>query len=146
MFRTLLAVTFAIAAAVSFAVAPLFTRSLRRILERLVAADLAGAWHRYVLFALYVVGISGGVRVWSLEQYVNPRGPNDPALVLTPDRWTLEVYRTVIGTLQSAAWMLLVVFVVLLVAYVVARGQELRARIGAGGGAADSPQMPRPDA
>jgi hypothetical protein len=125
--RTLLVVTFAIAAVVSFAVARLFSRSLRQILERLVAAELAGAWHRYVIFALYVVGISGGVRVWSLEQYVIPREPRTAPLVLTADRWTLEVYRTVIGTLQSAAWMLLVVFVFLLVAYVIARGQELRA-------------------
>ena len=127
MFRTLLVVTFAIAAVVSFAVARLFSRSLRQILERLVAAELAGAWHRYVIFALYVVGISGGVRVWSLEQYVIPRDPRAAPLALTADRWTLEVYRTVIGTLQSAAWMLLVVFVFLLVAYVIARGQELRA-------------------
>ena len=40
-------------------------------------------------------------------------------------RWTLEVYRTVIETLQGIAWMLLVVFVVALVAYVLARGFEL---------------------
>jgi len=130
VFRTLLIVTFAIAALVSFIVARVFDRSIRQILERLVTPELAGAWHRYLLFALYVVGISGGVRVWSLEQYVNPRGPQDPALVLTADRWTLEVYRTVIGTLQSVAWMLLVVFVFLLIGYVVARGLELRAARG----------------
>jgi len=130
VFRTLLVVTFVIAAVVSFGAARLFDRSLRQILERLVAPDLAGAWHRYLLFALYVVGISGGVRVWSIEQYINPRDPQGPLLVLTADRWTLEVYRTVIGTLQSVAWMLLVVFVFLLVAYVVARGQELRGARG----------------
>jgi hypothetical protein len=39
----------------------------------------------------------------------------------------LEVYRTVIETLQSTAWMLLVAFVFLLIAYVIARGMELRA-------------------
>lgn len=128
MFLTLLLVTFAIAVAVSFGVARMFSASIRRILDRLVAPDLAGAWHRYLLFALYVVGISGGVRIWSLEQYVNPRDPRTPApLVLNAERWTLEVYRTVIQTLQSIAWMLLVVFVFLLIAYVVARGLELRA-------------------
>jgi hypothetical protein len=46
--------------------------------------------------------------------------------VLNADRWTLEVYRTVIGTLQAIAWLLLVVFVFLLIAYVVARGLERR--------------------
>ncbi len=31
-------------------------------------------------------------------------------MVLTGDRWTFEVFRTVIGTLQSLAWLLLVFF------------------------------------
>ena len=126
MFLTLLLVTFAISIAVSFGVARMFTGSIERILNRIVGPDLAGAWHRYLLFALYVVGISGGVRIWSLEQYINPRDPRNAPLELTANRWTLEVYRTVIGTMQSIAWMLLVAFAVLLIAYVVARGLELR--------------------
>ena len=63
MFFILLVVTFSIAVLVSFAVARMFSDSIRRILERLVAPDLAGAWHRYLIFALYVVGVSGGVRL-----------------------------------------------------------------------------------
>jgi len=127
MFLSLLLVTFAIALLVSFIVAMLFSASIRRILDRIVSPDLAGAWHRYLVFALYVVGVSGGVRMYSLEQYINPRDPKAPALVLNSDRWTLEVYRTVIETLQSTAWLLLVAFVFLLIAFVVARGLELRA-------------------
>jgi hypothetical protein len=130
MFLTLLVVTFLVAILVSLGVARLFSGSIRRILDRIVAPDLAGAWHRYMLFALYVVGVSGGVRIWSLEQYVNPRDPRSPALILNTDRWTLEIYRTVIGTLQSVAWLLLVVFVFLLIAYVIVRGLELRAGRG----------------
>ncbi|MEW5917902.1 MAG: hypothetical protein AB1762_15980 [Gemmatimonadota bacterium] len=128
MFLTLLVVTFAIAAGVSFTVAKLFDRPLRQILGRLVAEDLSAAWHRYIVFAIYVVGISGGVRVWSLEQYILPRDRNAPPLALTAERWTLEVYRTIIGTLQSVAWMLLVFFVFALIAYVVLRGLEMRQR------------------
>jgi hypothetical protein len=127
VFLALLVVTFVVALAVSAIVAFIFSASIRRILDRVVAPDLAGAWHRYMIFALYVVGISGGVRIFSLEQYVNPADPKAPPLVLTPERWTLEVYRTVIETLQSTAWMLLVAFVFLLIAYVIARGMELRA-------------------
>jgi hypothetical protein len=127
MFLTLLAVTFVIASLVSFIVARLFDRPLRQILGRLVAEELSAAWHRYLLFAMYVVGISGGVRIWNLERYINPgAGPDSPPLALTSDRWTLEVYRTVIGTLQSVAWMLLVFFGFALVAYVVLRGLESR--------------------
>jgi hypothetical protein len=78
MFLTLLLVTFSVALLVAFVVARLFSAPMRRILDRVVSPDLAGAWHRYLVFALYVVGISGGVRVWSLEQYVNPRDPKSP--------------------------------------------------------------------
>jgi hypothetical protein len=38
----------------------------------------------------------------------------------------IEVYKTLIGTLQSVAWMLLVFFLFALLAYVVVRGFELR--------------------
>lgn len=67
------------------------------------------------------------MRPYSLEQYINPRDAKVPIPVLNGDRWTLEVYRTVIATLQSTAWMLLVAFVFLLLAYVVTRGLEMRA-------------------
>jgi len=36
------------------------------------------------------------------------------------------VYRTVIGTLQSAAWMLLLFFLFALIAYVIVKGLEAR--------------------
>jgi len=126
MFVTLLLVTFVIALVVSFIVARIFDRPLRQILGRLIAEELSGAWHRYIVFAVYVVGISGGVRIWNLEQYILPRSNDQPPLVLDANRWTLEVYRTVIGTLQSIAWLLLVFFVFALLAYVIMRGMELR--------------------
>ncbi|HEY0971392.1 MAG TPA: hypothetical protein VGE02_10550 [Gemmatimonadales bacterium] len=132
MFLVLLLVTFLVAAAVSFMVARVFSDSIGRILGRLIPEELSSAWHRYVVFALYVVGISGGVRVWSLEQYISPRGPQEQILELTAERWTLEVYRTVIGTLQGVAWMLLVFFLFSLVAYVIVRAFELRAERRAG--------------
>ena len=56
--------------------------------------------------------------------------------MLNADRWLLELYRTVIATLQSTAWMLLVVFAVALIAVVIVRGQELKHGRG-GGPAAD---------
>jgi hypothetical protein len=126
MFVTLLVVTFAASVASAFAVARLFDKPVSTILSRIVAPELGSAWHRYITFAIYVVGVSGGVRVWALERYVTPR-PNEAAVPdLNTDRWVLEVYRTIIETLQSIAWMLLVFFVFALVAYVVVRGFELR--------------------
>ncbi len=126
MFLTLLIVTFLIALAVSFAVVQLFDRPVAAILRRIVADELSSAWHRYIKFAAYVVGISGGVRIHDLERYISAPLEGQEILDLTAERWTLEAYRTVIETLQGIAWMLLLVFVLALVAYVLARGFELR--------------------
>jgi|SRR5512143_3665550 hypothetical protein len=126
MFLTLLLVTFLIAVAASTVVALLFSRPVKKILDRLVSEELGATWRRYILFAIYVVGISGGVRVWELERYIMPRSKEDVPVVLNSDRWVLEIYKTVIGTMQSVAWMLLVFFLFALLAYVVVRGFELR--------------------
>jgi hypothetical protein len=126
MFIVLLAVTFAIAVIASFLVVRLFRKSITTILGRIVAEEISGAWWRYLSFAIYVVGVSGGVRVWDLEKYITPRPEEAEAIVLNAERWTLEVYRTVIGTLQSIAWMLLVFFVFALIAYVIVQGLEAR--------------------
>jgi hypothetical protein len=44
---------------------------------------------------------------------------------LTQDRWVLEVYRTVIESLQGIAWLLLVFFIIALIAFVVIRIVEV---------------------
>ncbi len=125
MFLTLLLLTFLLAAVVATGVALLFSRPVDKILGRLVSEQLAPVWRRYILFAIYVVGISGGVRVWDVERYINP-DKDGKVLVLNSDRWVVEIYKTIIGTLQSAAWMLLIFFLFALVAYVVLRGFESR--------------------
>lgn len=125
MFLTLLAVTFTVSVLVAAGVVRLFDRPVAEILQRVVTGPLSAAWHRYIKFALLVVSVGGGVRIWELERYISPRSKDEPMLVLNAERWVLEVYRTVIATLQSAAWMLLVVFLVALVAYVLVRGFEV---------------------
>jgi hypothetical protein len=120
MFVTLLVVTFLIAFAVSTIVARFFREPLDKILSRIIADDISKAWSKYLIFAIYVTGISSGVRIWSLEQYINE------STALTGQRWVLEVYHTIIGTLQGIAWMLLVFFVFALVAYVIVRAFEMK--------------------
>ncbi len=126
MFIALLVVNFAVAFLVSFIIAAIFRDSITRIMQRLVTEDIYYAWTRYIIFAIYVVGISGGVRIWNMEQYLDGGAPGGGVLVLTPDRWFLEIYRTVIGTLQSDAWMLLLFYVFALIAYVILKGLDLR--------------------
>ena len=95
-----------------------------------MSEDLSSAWLAYMKFAMLVVGVSGGVRVLELERYITPQnlGCKDAnrVLELSSERWILEIYRTVIGSLESIAWMLLVFFVVALIAYVIVRLAELR--------------------
>jgi len=132
MFLTLLLVTFLVAALVSALVALAFRRPVQRILGRIIADELSSAWLRYLMFALFVVGISSGVRVWDLEKYVTrPQFREGQVVELTRDRWVLEVYRTVIETLQGLAWVLLVFFTVALLVFVLIRIFELR-RAGKG--------------
>jgi hypothetical protein len=129
MFLQLLLVTFVIAAGTSTGVALLFARPIKKILARLVSETLAPIWQRYIVFAIYIVGISGGVRLWDLERYITP-DKEGKLLVLNSDRWLLEVYKTVMGTLQGVAWMLLIFFLFALIAYVVVRGFEAKRPAG----------------
>ena len=126
MFVTLLVVTFVIALAFSLLVVWLFKKPIDSILGRIITADISGAWNRYISFAIVVVGVSGGVRVWDLEKYITQQNKEMEIVFLNSERWVLEIYRTIIGTLQSTAWLLLVFFIFALIAYVITRGFELR--------------------
>jgi hypothetical protein len=128
MFLTLLLVTFVISVVVSLGVAGMFASPIDRILKRIIADEISAAWLRYMKFAILVVGVSAGVRVYELEKYISPSRYDEKGriLELTRDRWILEIYRTMIEVLQGTAWLLLVFFVFALVAYVVVRIAEIK--------------------
>ena len=132
MFLLLLLVTLLVALAVSLAVVGLFARPIDTILRRIIADDISAAWLRYLKFAIVVVGVSAGVRIYEIEKYITPERHDKEAriIALTSERWILELYRTVIEALQGIAWMLLVFFVFALIAYVIVRFSEMR-RTGA---------------
>ncbi len=127
MFITLLIVTFVIAFVVSSIVVLMFNKPIDKILARIISDKISRAWLKYLKFAIYVTGISSGVRIRSLEKYITrPMLKHAEIVQLTTERWVLEVYRTVIGTLQGVAWMLLVFFIFALIAYVIVRAFELK--------------------
>lgn len=128
MFLSLLLVTFFLATAVSYGVVKLFDKPIAAILLRIIQDEISEAWRRYIKFAAFVVGISGGVRIHELERYISAPHKDAQVLVLNAERWTLELYRTVIETLQSIAWMYLIFFIFALIAYVIVRGFELRSK------------------
>ncbi|UWZ85301.1 hypothetical protein [Occallatibacter riparius] len=125
MIIKLLVVTFFLSLVVACLVAWLFRKSISAIMSRIIHESLSTAWVRYMMVAIVVVGVSGGVRPWDYEKYITPL-KDQPLPVLNSDRWILEIYRTVIGTAQAEVWMLLVFFVFALISYVLVRNAELR--------------------
>lgn len=126
MFYLLLLITFIIALACCFIVVKIFNSPISKILKRIINEEISEIWVKYIKFALYVVGISGGVRIWNLEKYITATRKEDLPIALNLERWTLEIYRTLIGSLQSIAWMLLVFFVFTLIAFVIVKTFENR--------------------
>jgi hypothetical protein len=125
MFFTLLIVTFCLSIAVTFGVVRAFNKPIGSMLARIIQDEISIVWKKYITFASFVVGISGGVRIHQIERYISAPDKDFEVLSLTFERWTLEIYRTIIETLASLAWMYLVVFIFALLAYVVVRGFEL---------------------
>ncbi len=130
MFYYLIISTFALALLVSFIVMRLFSSSINAILARIIHYRIHEAWAKYTKFAGMVVGTSSGIRIYDMEKYITPLtyAENDKRIVieLTQERWVLEIYRTIIETLQGLAWMMLVFFMVALIAYVIVRWSEIK--------------------
>lgn len=130
MFYYLIISTFALALLVSFIVMGLFSSSINAILARIIHDPIHEAWAKYTKFAGMVVGTSSGIRIYDMEKYITPLtyAENDKRIVieLTQERWVLEIYRTIIETLQGLAWMMLVFFMVALIAYVIVRWSEIK--------------------
>ena len=128
MFFLLLVLTLVIALATAGIVVAFFRRPIREILNRIIGEDIAAGWQRFLVFAIFVVGVSSGVQIWKLEQYLHPQvaGPRGAAPLppLDGPSLALELYRTVISVLQGVAWALLVFFVVALVAFAITRRRE----------------------
>ena len=121
MIIALFITTFIIAFTVASIVVFIFNQPIDGILKRVVPVDISYVWAQYLRFAMYVVGIGGGVRVWALEKYLTVQEPYREIVQLTPARWLLEIYETIIGTLQSVAILLFVFFIFALIAVVIVR-------------------------
>lgn len=126
MFLLLLLLMFVIALGVTTLVVAMFNQPINSILQRVVPSEISEAWAKYLRFAIFVVGVASGVRVWDFEKYITSQQPYIGIVQLTLDRWILEIYQTVIGTLQGSAIVLLVFFVFGLIAVVIVRVFEAR--------------------
>lgn len=131
MFYYLMFANFAIALVVSITVILVFGKSIDSILARIINDPINTSWAKYTKFAGMVVGVSSGIRIYDMEKYITPivYNVNESYIVqLTTERWFLEIYRTIIETLQGLAWMLLVFYVIALFSYVIVRWSEAKTK------------------
>lgn len=131
MFYYLMFANFAIALIVSITVVLVFGKSIDSILARVINDPINTSWAKYTKFAGMVVGVSSGIRIYDMEKYITPIVYNvkeNYIVQLTTERWFLEIYRTIIETLQGLAWMLLVFYVIALFSYVIVRWSEVKTK------------------
>jgi hypothetical protein len=131
MFYLLILSNFVVAALTSVIIIFMFSKSINNIMARVINDSINTTWAKYTKFAGLVVGISSGIRIYEMEKYITPINYYNTAekstiLELTTERWFLEIFRTLVETVQGLAWMFFVFFVISLLAYVVVRVSELK--------------------
>ncbi|HEX4542961.1 MAG TPA: hypothetical protein VH114_07320 [Candidatus Acidoferrum sp.] len=124
MFVALFAASFVLALALSITVSWISREAVDGILRRFVGDRAVRAgFEKYIRFAIVIAGVSGGTRVRVLQEYLAASELNKAAMAaqLTQEFWALEIYRTIIGTLEGIAVLLLVCIFLALIAPVVVR-------------------------
>ena len=109
MFIALFAASFVLALLLSATLAWLSREAMDAILRRFVVDPVVrGGFEKYIRF---------------LQEYISAADWNKPALqaALTQEFWTLELYRTVMGTLEGVAGLLLLCIFLALIAPAVLR-------------------------
>jgi hypothetical protein len=120
VFYALFLVQLAVAFAASFLAAVLFDRATGAVFVRAFGEEVGRGWRWLVRFAVLVVGVASGVRLYDLERYAEA----GEAPRLNAAEWLLEVYRSAIGALESAVWALLLFFLVILFVALLGRRAE----------------------
>jgi hypothetical protein len=128
MFALLFVVSFLLALGVAFGVAWISKEPIESILHRFFAVHLSDALSKYLRFAIFIVGVTAGARIRALEEYIAAPAYNKTALnaALTTEFWTLEMYRTIIESLEGILWLLLVSAFLIVVAVAIIRKAELK--------------------
>lgn len=119
MFIALFGASFLLALALSATIAWLSREAMDTVLRRFVGDPVVrSGFEKYIRFAIVVVGLSSGTRAKALQEYIAAADWNKPALqaALTQEFWTLELYRTVMGTLEGVAGLLLLCIFLALIA------------------------------
>jgi hypothetical protein len=108
----LLLLTIATAVTTAFVLARLTDKLVALLIGRLVDdKELCTAWTKYIRLAIYVVGVTGGVKVYQLERYLSGSYELDPEI----GRIGIEIFRAASDAAVAVIWLLLPVFLVSLI-------------------------------
>lgn len=113
MFVTLLLANLAASLLVCLAAVLIFRLPLAKVLKDRFSEDAAAVWMKFILFTVFVIGISVGTRIWEIERYAEPQR----SVTISQNLLALEVYKTVIATMQVSAVLLFVLLTVVGLAY-----------------------------
>ena len=123
-FILLLVVTLLVTLSVAAIVVFFFRKPIDKIFARIIGDEISVSWRKFLTFALFVIGVSSGVNIRRLEEFISPVAEGVAKMELTAEYWGLTIYRTIINTLGGMAWALLIFFVVALIAFVIVRKRE----------------------
>jgi len=121
MFVVLFLVTFILALGIAGAIAWASREPIENILRHFFAPHLSAAFAKYFQLAIVLVGVTAGTRVRALQDYISAPEYNKQAMLaqLTQEFWVMELYRTVIATLEGILWLVflfaLIVFLVVVI-------------------------------
>lgn len=118
MFPILLAATLGASLMVCGVTVALFLPPIDRILRARLRAEVTALWTRILLFAVCVVGVALGTRLWSLERYMHADQDISTNLI------SMEVYRTLIATGEANIGVVLIVCLGVGVVVMIKRREE----------------------
>ncbi|MCM2358928.1 MAG: hypothetical protein NDI77_12320 [Geobacteraceae bacterium] len=104
MFIMLLVVNLSIALIICLATAAVFRKMLAGYLRNYCSEEGSSIWVKFMSFLLCIIGITAGTRIWEVERYL----VNGRTVELSREQMALEMYKTLIATLQICALMLFV--------------------------------------
>jgi hypothetical protein len=120
VFYALFFVQLGVAFAASLLAAVLFDRATGAVFVRAFGEEVGRGWRWLVRFAVVVVGVASGVRLYDLQRFAE----EGEAPRLNAAEWLLEVYRSAIEALESVVWALLLFFLVVLFIALLGRRAE----------------------
>ena len=105
----------------------LFWGPLRKIFHRLIGGDAGNAWHKVAVLVLSILGIAWSIDLSGLIYVVRPPGSSVPSEI-DYAMWFPAVAHKLSWTIGTLGFVALSIFIFALIAVVIVRGLEIRAR------------------